>query len=265
MTALHRLAALVVLLMAGASAVGLLAAGVYRDNALVASGWRGNDLVTLVVAVPVTVLALRASRRGSESGLLVLMGMLLYAFYAYLFYLFGAAFNALFPVYVALVTASGAALAVALRNVDPPRLAHGRGTPRTRRWVAGWMLSVATALGLFWLAPSVSFLTGGPPPPMVPATGHVTNVTGALDLSLVVTLGAVGGLLLWRGRPWGVVLGAVWSVKGAVYMPALSAAAVTAHRAGATDDMVQVALWGPIGLGCLVASGLLLVPRRAPN
>jgi hypothetical protein len=34
------------MLAAGASAAGLFAHGVYRDNAFVSAGWSGNDLVT---------------------------------------------------------------------------------------------------------------------------------------------------------------------------------------------------------------------------
>lgn len=57
MRALNRLALAVAVLMAWASAVGLLAPHVYHDNALVTASWQGNDAVTLALAVPLLLLA----------------------------------------------------------------------------------------------------------------------------------------------------------------------------------------------------------------
>jgi hypothetical protein len=63
-------------------------------------------------------------------------------------------------------------------------------------------------------------------------------------------------VLVWRRSPWGLVLAALANVKGALYMTALSAATVTA--VGASDGAPQIALWGSIGAGCLVASVVVL-------
>ncbi len=73
--------------------------------------------------------------------------------------------------------------------------------------------------------------------------------------------GVVGGAWLWLGRGSGYVIATVWSLKGLLYTPALSAAAVAQFVWGATDDLTQLARWLPIGAMCLVATWLLL---RAP-
>jgi hypothetical protein len=256
--AVHRLAWLVAALMVAASAAGLLLPGVYRDNALVTAAWRGTDLVTLALGVPLLALGIRGSGSGSRLRRMVLLGMMLYAFYNYAFYLFGAAFNALFLVYVAILTASGSGLLLGLGSLDAERAAAGFHPRAPVRAVAAFLLMVAVLLGGFWIALSVAFLFTGEPPPMVAATDHPTNITGALDLSLVVTLGVLAAIWLWQRRPWGVVLAVLWLVKGAVYMVALSSASVAAHLAGAAGDVAQVALWAPIGLGCLLALAALL-------
>jgi hypothetical protein len=61
-----------------------------------------------------------------------------------------------------------------------------------------------------------------------------------------------------KRRPWDYVLAAMANVKGAVYNLALVASTVTAVQAGASEDLSQVALWGSIGIGCLIASLFLL-------
>ncbi|MFW6330349.1 MAG: hypothetical protein ACOC3J_01355 [Gemmatimonadota bacterium] len=261
----HRLSWATTVLVGFAAAAGVLQREIYRDNDLVAATWLGNDLVTLAVAVPLLALATRRSARGSIRWRLVLLGLLLYAFYGYAFYLFGAAFNALFLVYVAIMVTSGGGLLLGLGGLDVSAAASGFRDAVPARAVSAFMLAVGVLLGGFWVALSVAYLFTGAPPPMVEATAHPTNVTGALDLSIVVTLGLLGGVWLWRRRPWGYVLAVIWTVKGAVYMLALSAAAVAAWRYGPAADIAQVALWAPIGVGSAASALALLVGYREPG
>lgn len=60
---------LIAVLAAVAAAGGFLLRGLYRDNLFVTSAWRGNDIVTLVIAVPVLVVALLLSSRDSRPAL----------------------------------------------------------------------------------------------------------------------------------------------------------------------------------------------------
>lgn len=243
-----------------ASGAALLWPGLYRDNPLVTAAWLGNDLVTLLVAVPILVAAMLLARRGSRRALLVWMGMLLYTLYNFQFYLFGSAFNALFLVYVALFALSALALIFGLAGLDLDALVPRLEADVRFRGAATWIAMVAVLLGAFWVALSVRYWLTGAPPPMVQATAHPTNVTGALDLVFVVAIGLLAAVWLWNRRTWGYVLAVVWNVKGAAYMLALSAASYTAYRVGPAPDPTQIGLWAPIGVGCLVAAWVLLAP-----
>ncbi|QIN78458.1 hypothetical protein GBA65_07890 [Rubrobacter marinus] len=79
-TAPYVLSAAIAVLALVVSAGGLFA-GVYRDNAPMTAAFRGNDLVTLVVAIPVLVVAAALSRRGSRRAWLVWLGSLGYVLY----------------------------------------------------------------------------------------------------------------------------------------------------------------------------------------
>ena len=253
-----RLSALVAVLMGGAAAAGLAFHDLYRDNALVTASWYGNDLVSLVVATPLLVGAMVGARRGGLRARLVWTGMLLYSLYNAAFYLFGAAFNSLFLVYVTLFTLSGFALLFALVGLDVDAVADRMRTGRPARGVGAFMVGVSLALGGFHGAVSLRYVVTGAVPPMVDAAGLRTHLVGALDLSMVVSVGLLGGVWLWRRRPWGVILAVLWNVKGAVYMLALSAATVSTLLVGPAEAWEQLLLWGPIGVGCLGASVLLL-------
>lgn len=253
------LSLLAAVLMAVASAAGLLRPGLYRDNALVTAGWHGNDLVTLFVAAPLLAASALLARRGSPAGLLVMLGLLDYAVYNYAFYLFGAAYNSLFLGYVAIVVCAAVALIAGLVNLNPVGLGDALRRSAAPA-VAAWMVLVGIGLGGFWVATSLAYAVTGEVPPVVAAVGHPTNVIAALDLSMVVPPMLIGAAWLWQRTAWGYAIAVIVNVKGAAYMLALSAASVAAVRAGASDDATQLALWAPIGAGSLAASIALLIP-----
>jgi hypothetical protein len=252
------LSALIAVLTLVAAGGGLLIDDLYQGNALLVAGWRGNDLVTLIVAVPMLVASLILSVRGSRRARLVWLGMLGYTLYNFAYYLFGAAFNSFFLLYVALFDLSIFALLFALVRLDVDGIGQSFSSGTPVEWIAGFMIFVAVGLTAVYGAESLRFVATGRVPEIVTNTGHLTNIVFALDLSLVVPWFILGAIWLWQRRPWGYVLATILNVKGAVYMLALSAVTVSAVRAGASDDLAQVGIWGTIGLGSLVASLLLL-------
>lgn len=252
------LSAIIAVLALVTAAGGLFINGLYQDNSLVTFAFYGNDLVTLLVAVPILVAAAILAMRGSQRARLVWLGMLDYMLYNFAVYLFGAAFNSLFLIYVALFALSIFALIFALVVLDTKGISEQfrAGTPV--KWISGYMLLVALFLGGFHISLSLSYVFTGQVPQMIVAVGHPTNLIAALDLSMVTSVYVLGAIWLWKRQPWGYVLAATANVKGAVYNLALAASTVSAVRAGASEDLSQVALWGSIGTGCLIASLFLL-------
>jgi hypothetical protein len=190
------------------------------------------------------------------------MGLLAYTLYNYAFYLFGVAFNSLFLVYVVLFTLSGFALVFGLLSLDATALYRQVQSDLPVRWISGFMLLVAVALGGFCVALSLQYVATGQVPAMIDAVGLHTNLIAALDLTMVVPVALLAAVWLWQDRPWGYVWATLWTVKGAVYMLALSAATVATVVAGPADDWMQLLLWGPIGIGCAIAGGVLLRALR---
>jgi hypothetical protein len=256
------LSAIIAVLALVASLGGLLIEDLYQGNALLVAGWYGNDLVTAVVAIPLLVGSLILSMRGSCRARLIWMGMLAYTLYNFAYYLFGAAFNSFFLIYVVLFDLSIIALILAFVGSDMEQIGQRFRSRTPARWIAGFMGFVAVGLSAVYGAQSLNFIFTGELPEIVTLTGHLTNIVFALDLSLVVPWFVLGAIWLWQRRPWGYVLSTIVNVKSAVYMLALSAVTLSAVRAGASDDLGQVGLWGSIGVGSLIASAVLLRNAR---
>jgi hypothetical protein len=208
---LTRLSAAIVLLMVVSSVAGLAVDGVYEDPDSVVAMLRAYDLVTLVVVVPLLVAASIAGRRGSTTGWLLWLSTLLFGVYNYAGYVFGATFNALFLVHVALFSLSVSALTLALARVDADAVG-ARFHPRTpARLIGSVLVVVGTALGAMWMFYSLRFAATGEPPReslLVLPTANL-RLGYVLDLALLVPGYAIAGVLLWRHGSWGYVLAGV--------------------------------------------------------
>lgn len=138
-----RLCVAIAILMVIASAAGLLIDGLYTDGAWAREALRGGDLTTLAVAVPVLIGSLVLARRGSQAAQAVWLGVLAYSVYNYAYFAFGAEFNDIFVLHIALFSLSIITLVLAVANVDVDAIAaRFRGVSGTR-WIGGFLVVVS--------------------------------------------------------------------------------------------------------------------------
>ncbi|HEV8089027.1 MAG TPA: hypothetical protein VGQ50_10220 [Actinomycetota bacterium] len=241
---------LVVIVAATIASIGGLAVhGLYTDDtAWATAALRGGDLATLLLVVPGLIAAVVLARRGSTRARLIWGGLLGYGIYNFAFFVFGAAFNDLFLAHVVAFSASVFALVAWATELDAPAIAARFDARTPRRAVASFLLAIASVFAILWTTFSLTFA----------ATGHLAlgaatlpgmHMVFALDLSLMVPSMAVGGLWLWRRKPWGYVLATALCVFGAAYQANLAAAGVFQSNAGVEGAKVV----DPMGVGVLLA------------
>lgn len=248
---------LIAILAIVASAGGLFLQGLYRDNQLVMSAWKGNDLVTLFVVVPILITALFFAMRGSQRSHLVWMGTLDYMLYNYAFFLFAASFNWFFLIYAAILGLSIFALIFGLVSLDASAIAHRFRTRTPIKWIAVYMLLSAIGLSVVYLAQSIQFIFTGQLPSTVIRTGHPTSIIFALDLTLLIPVMIVGAIWLLQRKPWGYVLAGISTVKGPAYTLVLTSGSWWAVNAGIPDAATEIPVWIFLTVFGLIASALL--------
>ncbi|MDF3044076.1 MAG: hypothetical protein K0R30_304 [Ornithinibacter sp.] len=253
------LSSVVLVLMATSSAVGLLVEGIYPEETWAVAALRGNDLVTLVLVVPVLALALAASRlRPSSASVLVWLGMLLYGLYNFAYYSFGAAFNDLFLLHVAAYSLSGIAMVLLGTSIDADVAARGVVGGVRAKVVAAFTLGVGIALLGAWGAMSVRVSrTGELPQEVMPP--EAVHLVYAIDMGILAPMFVIAGVLLWRAAPWGAVMGVAVNASGAAYLMVLEVVGGFQADAG-----IPGASWlSPVAIGavlaCLLATLALLV------
>lgn len=243
--------------------VRMYARGLYRyDTLFIGAGNKGVDAVVLGLGIPLLLVSALLYRRGSPRGALLLTGVLAYFLYVYVSMAFGAAYNPLFLVYVALFSASFFAFVRALASMDWQLLpAHvSRRVPR--RGLAFFLFACGMVTIAVWFGPLLSSLLQGRPPRLLDS--YTTMVTYALDLSLITPAAFLAGVLLLRSEPLGYLVAI--PLLGILVLLGPGFALGTANQLSAGVPFTPGELIGPIAgfsVLSLAALGFLVALLRA--
>lgn len=214
-----------------ATATGLFAKDIYRDNVFVQTAWQANDWLTLLTVLPLMLFVLLTKKTIRVH--LLWAGLLGYLIYNYAFYLFGAAFNKAFLVYVGIVAGAVWAMVDLLRKLPVQQL---RSFSIYNRWIASYLFLIAAMLFAIEVPPSIGFSFTGLLPAIVVKSGHPTSIVYALDLTMIFPALLVAGYWLWQRKPWGYVLAAILLFKSAAYGLVLCSGTVLLMLRGVDRD-----------------------------
>ena len=199
-TPAYALSLVIALLVAGASLAGLFFQSSFYPTDELRKAFVANDVVNLLLGLPVLLVALWLTWRGKLVGLLLWPGALLYILYNSIAYLFGVPFSGISLLYLALVLLSACTIFVLLRSIDRKsvqRQLTGAVPVRT----AGWVLVV---FGVLFFFRAIGMIAQA----FTNRTTLLDTETGVLTADLVIsTLWTAGGLLLLRRKPLGYASG----------------------------------------------------------
>jgi hypothetical protein len=179
--------------------------GLYRNDTLFsAAAFRATDTVTLLVSLPLLVIAFVLYGRGSLRGRFLLAGALSYFLYIGASMTFGAAFNSLFLVYAALFSASLFAFIAALTTIDAQTLPD-RVSPRLpHRGMAVFMFIAGLGTLFIWLSDLLGPLLAGRAPELLGP--YTTMFTYGFDTAVITPAAVLTGVGLLRRKPVGYLL-----------------------------------------------------------
>lgn len=237
-------------------AVQISGQGLYRwDTVSSAAQMRANDIVTLVLGLPLLAIALWLALRGSLRGRLLLTGTLGYFLYTYMSMSVGTAYNPLFLAYVALWSLSLFAFILCMLGFDLRTLPQRFAPSLPRRSIAGVLFAAGAFLLLAWLARIAPTLLSGQVPPLENTT---TLFIQALDLALIVPLAILAAiLLLWRSA-WGYLLASVAVLKFVTMGAAVSMMGLSMALSGVAPSPVELVIFPVITVVNAVLAVLLL-------
>ncbi|MEX0649289.1 MAG: hypothetical protein WEA56_00095 [Balneolaceae bacterium] len=196
--------------------------GVYKHmSAEVAIQGIAQDYITLCIAVPLLLLSLFFTHKGSVKGRYVLAGTLAYFLVTYLFYLTMGMYNILFLVYAYLLAASFFSFLLILLSFKLSDIDKLFTRQAPTKISGGFLIFIAIAIGFLWLSIIIPPLLDSSIYP-VEVEHYTTLIVQGLDLGLLLPLGFVSGYLLIRKNPYGLLAGPVYLVFLSLLMAALT-------------------------------------------
>jgi len=200
LTLAYALSFIVAILMAAASAAGLLYRTVVYPTDDLLQSFVSNDVVNLFIGLPILLGSMWLAWRGKLIGLLFWPGALFFVLYNYIVYVFAMPLNVAFLLHLALVTLSVYTLISLVASIDG-KAVQQRLTDAVPERLAGGVLA---GLGLLFflrvIGVIVSALTSRIP---------IAETELALHTSDFLTSPAwvISGVLLWRRKEFGYVTG----------------------------------------------------------
>ena len=215
----------------------------YWDTLSSAAQTQANDLVTLVLGLPLLAISFWLASKGSLRGRMILAGTLGFILYTYMSMCFGAAYNSLFLVYVALFSLSLYAFILSMMSFDLKTLTAHFSEKLPRRWISGLLFFAAAFLAFAWLGRIAATFSPG----TIPALENTTSMfIQAMDLGLIVPLCLLSGILLLRRRPWGYLLASVGMLKFLTMGTAVSVMGLNMARVGVPVSAVELIIFPTI-------------------
>jgi hypothetical protein len=227
----------------------------YWDTVSSVAQMQANDLVTLIVGLPLLAISFWLTLRGSLRGRLLLTGTLGFILYTYITMCFGAAYNKLFLIYVSLFGLSLYAFILCMLSFDLKTLPSHFSDRLPRKGIAALLFFAAAFLMLAWLGRIAPTLFQD----QNPALENVTSMfIQAMDLTLIVPLCILSAILLLKRSPLGYLLASMGMMKFLTMGLAVSVMGFNMARVGVPISMVELVIFPTITLINIIMTAIML-------
>lgn len=250
-----RLTLILSALMVAGSILGLLPGVSYAgDGDWGRTVFQGNDIVNLVVYLPLLLLSRRAARSGNPIGELFFVSMTAACAYNYFYYPFALKYGVFYLLYVALFGLSLFSFVFSVSAIAP--VDYTRFMPSRKHGIAGasMLFVFAGILGAMWIGMYAVFVLTGK------ILQEGVGLISVADLLFIVTPLSISGYWLLKGDARGYVFGVIMAVTCTIYCLILIAYTPLAVMRNMSDAFTMLPLW----IICFIigASALALLIRR---
>lgn len=218
---------------------GLFWKGLYKhDTVSITAQMMGQDVITLLIGIPILLLSLYLVSRDSLRGNLIWMGTIFYFLYSYMSMSFAASYNQLFLIYVALFSLSLYTFAYGLLSLDVKTIKNSIYSGRTTKIAGAFLIFSGAMLAMMWIKMiAESLLTGTAPAAM---ETYTTMVIQAMDIGIIFPATLIAGVLILKGKEWGYALVSILLIKASLLGTAILSMIFFMAKNGVNIDLGQV-------------------------
>jgi hypothetical protein len=242
----------VALLMAVASVAGLLYPTRLYPTEELRRSFVGNDVVNLVIGLPMLLGSMWLTRRGWLLGLLFWPGALFYVVYNTIIYVFSMPLNVGFLLALVMLVLSAYTTIGLVASIDAKAVQQRLSGAVPERVAGGALIGLGAAFSLRTISILVQALIGQMPIAEAELPILVSDF-------LTAPAGIVGGVLLWRRDPFGYVTGAGLLFQlSALFIGLIVVMLLQPVLTGAPFALADIVVVFALGLICFVPFALFL-------
>lgn len=231
--------------------------GLYQnDSVTIAAQGKAQDVVTIILGIPLLFISLCLARKGSLKGRLLLTGTLGYFLYTYISYTFLSMYNPLFLFYVILMSASFFAFTLSMMSFDIEGLSSSFNKKLPVKFIGGFQLFIAVTIGMLWLGKIIPSLVNGTTP--LGLEHYTTLVIQGMDLGFIIPAAFISGILIIKRKPFGYLLSSVIIIKGITMLTAITAMIIGQAIAGVQMNFVEMAIFPVFNVAAIYTFFLLI-------
>lgn len=237
--------------------VKLYGKGLYhRDSISMVAQGKAQDIVTMIIGVPLLFISLLFMHRGSLKGRLLLTGTLGYFLYTYVSYVFLWMYNELFLMYVLLMSASFFALVLNMMSFDILQLPKYFHRKLPVKVLGIFQIILGIAIALLWLGKITSGYKSNMPP--LGLDHYSTLVIQGLDLGFIVPIALLSGVLILKRKPLGYLLSSIVIMKGFTMGISILAMMIGMAYAGVKVNAAEIIIFSAINVWMFICMYLLI-------
>jgi len=226
----------------------------YNDSISMASQFRAQDIVTLIIGLPILIVSFILFNRNSLKGKLLLTGTIGYFLYTYVSYSFLAAYNKLFLIYVALMSLSLFCFIINFTSSELKDIKTHFSPKFPRKYIAISSVIMGIFICFLWLSMIISSINKVPHV----LEHYTTLVIQALDLGFIVPLSILSGILLLLNKSLGYLLSPVIIIKGVTLLLAITMMAIFQVISGVNVSIIELIMFPLFAMICIINMFLIL-------
>ncbi len=221
--------------------------GVYAyDSVSVASQGIASDVITLLLGVPLLLIALILWHKHSFRGTLLLTGTLGYFLYTYTSYVFLWMYNPFFILYVILMSSSLFAFIMMMMSMDYVNIKDYFSPKLSIKLFASYQYLIGTFIFILWMGKIIPTIFEGETP--VGLEHYTTLVIQGMDLGIIVPVAFLSATLLIKKKPMGYVITSVVLVKGFTMLLAISGMMINMMIHEVTMELIPTIMFFSLAL-----------------
>jgi len=233
-----------------------------RDSPSMGAQGVGQDLVDLIVGVPLLLLSFYYTSRGNRVASLIYGGTLFYIMYSFIIYCFGINFNRFFLFYCLTLSLSLYSFILFFSELRQQKVEEWFDRAPVR-WVSVYLVVVALIFYMLWLKSIVPAILNNQVPADVSDYNLLVNPVHVIDLVFVLPGLILGALLIRRKLGLGYIIASIALVFMVLLTLALAAMVLLLVIKGINEDFTVAIVFGALTITSVIFTLLLLRSVKA--